>query len=273
MLSQLKKICASDVTWVECLDREQVDRLCAEERHCLSPCIASRLGGVQFPGLLNNGTLSLSLKHKAAYVDMEVRSLASAVVLEDDAFLPHNLWSLLGVVVIPGDAALYFLGSYSTWHGGTLESQSVVRHPKEGQRWVQTLSGQQQDSARKVRQGTPYSVPTIRRDMYKEPKALGGVGYIVFARGARILAHRPVIAAADIEIAWVKDVPNNTNARSQFVASAMVIENDAGCHEFRVSPPLQQYGPRRWFVYPQRDGFWNDSDKGGSHSRAGRASI
>ena len=59
------------------------------------------------------GTLSLALKHQMVYYDVVQRKLPSALVLEDDALLPQDLWELYAAICLPTDAGVFFLGSYA----------------------------------------------------------------------------------------------------------------------------------------------------------------
>ncbi len=168
MRAQLERLGALDVTWVLCANREDVVALTTEQRACAHPCVQHNqwFGENQ---TMKNGTLSLALKHKLACHDMLQRRLPAALMLEDDALLPSNLWARLSATPIPGNADLFYLGSYSRNRvQGTLRNHPLV-------------------------------LPGVHR---RNTSALifGALAYVTFAGGARVITAAPVTTAADIAI-------------------------------------------------------------------------
>ena len=108
---RLQAVRVHDLTFVLCVDADEVAGLSAAHLHTLHPEYA-RTTWSPARGL-SNGTLSLALKHRLAHWDILQRKLPAALVIEDDAMLPHNLWDRLATFHIPADADLFFLGSYS----------------------------------------------------------------------------------------------------------------------------------------------------------------
>ena len=106
MSDQLAAIRAADVTWVICANAAEVRALDDERRRCVHPCLRGGKGG-----LLSNGTLSLALKHRIASTDLLRRNLPSALVFEDDATVPPDLWSQMHRYrSLPTDAAIFYVG-------------------------------------------------------------------------------------------------------------------------------------------------------------------
>ena len=101
---------APDVTFVECANREDVQRLPPAQRACLHP------HGVRtewtMPEHLANGTLSLAVKHTLTFRDLLRRRLPAALMLEDDALVPASLWASLAPYALPCDADLFWLTAY-----------------------------------------------------------------------------------------------------------------------------------------------------------------
>ena len=88
---KLAALGGSDVTLVLCADKQDVGRLDGAERQCVHPeYVATRRWFHR--GGLSNGTLSLALKHQIIYAEVARRGLEAALVVEDDAVLPAELW-------------------------------------------------------------------------------------------------------------------------------------------------------------------------------------
>ncbi|KAL3932269.1 MAG: hypothetical protein SGPRY_000775 [Prymnesium sp.] len=234
MLDQLSGICTRDVTWVTCIERATIDLLDWEQRHCLMPCEAiTTYFNPEGKAHLANGTVSLALKHKAAYLNIEKRRLTRALVLEDDAVLPPRLWDILAAASVPADAQLFFLGSYGTWSGNSLGTQAI-RLGVDAR-----LVNQDLDK-------NPPLVPVLKRNATTYPSILGGVGYIVYQSGAKFLSRLPVVAPADIGMTFVEQTPH---------------QQPASCDGFSLHVPLPQYGVARWIIWPAKL-------KGGTHHDA-----
>ena len=102
----------TDVTMVTCANREDIEALPAERRHCLHPeYTATRWSSKAMR--MPNGTLSLSVKHILSYRDLLRRDLHAILVLEDDAKLPSSIWSQLSRYHLPCDADIFFVSASS----------------------------------------------------------------------------------------------------------------------------------------------------------------
>ena len=88
ILQNLCNIHASSVTFVTCANRDFVEKLSSSERDCLYTSTFNPFD--KRNTILQNGTISLALKHKIAYADIVRKKLKRAIVLEDDAFLPSR---------------------------------------------------------------------------------------------------------------------------------------------------------------------------------------
>jgi len=250
MEGQMSSLCAADVTWVLCCTREQYEaELNEQQQHCIHPCVAeTRWNPNRQP--IPNGTISLAMKHKAAYIDMVDRKLPSAIVLEDDACVQPNIWEHLNSIRLPANATLYYLGSYtkndnafgSQWGNAT---KGYDRHTK--------LPGQH-----------PGGLTMHERNETLWPSILGGIGYVIFAPGARVLGERPIITMADVEISSAPDLYNPStpyctlNANGRIVTKGAVCSNscmarDGSGKTFKVGAPRPQFGPNRWLVWPERN--------------------
>ena len=125
MMTQLEAAGVDDVTWVYCANRDHVAHFDAAMRACIHPEY------VQHPwsrgAVMANGTLSLAIKHQIAARDIVQRGLPAAIVLEDDAIVPSDLWRRLALLETPRDADVFYLGSYSSRaHVGTLRRSQVL---------------------------------------------------------------------------------------------------------------------------------------------------
>ena len=112
---QLRTIGSTDVTYVLCADASDISALDPAVYHQLHPQYTRTAWSPAARARLPNGTLSLALKHRLAHVDIWSRGLPRALVIEDDAVLPPTLPDELAryIPIIPDDAALFFVGSYS----------------------------------------------------------------------------------------------------------------------------------------------------------------
>lgn len=208
---RLLVIGAPDLTFVLCADASDVGSLDIAARQCLHPSY-TRTRWSPASGQLSNGTLSLALKHRLAHWDMLHRRMPAALVIEDDAFLPANLWDQIAEYHVPTDAHLFFLGSYSPNKNPrmTLSSAPSLTWPHH-----------RKDKALTVH----------RREAVKEPLIIGTVAYVVFASGARLL-QRPVYAEADVDLTLLQ------------------IEKHCSANPCINSAPPNQYGPSNWIVWP-----------------------
>ena len=234
MLERIRKLQAPDVTFVECLDRRDIVRFAAAERECLYVPTPNPFDPLH--PVLSNGTLSLAMKHKSAYLDIWQRGLDAAIVLEDDANVRDSLWKTLRGYRIPQDAHVFYLGSYTgspTWN--------VLRYE-----W--SVNGTR----------SPYKVhPHICEKNSncpgaKDARMFGAVAHIAFAQGARALL-RTIRAAADTGFSLLS-CPGSEH------------QPVAGPHPCAFCMPLgtRAYGPKTWLVTPNGR-YGNFSHKGGSH--------
>ena len=169
---QLSSVGAPDVTLVLCADADEVASLDADAYRCVHPSYTRTSWSDARHARLPNATLSLALKHRLAHRDMHKRRLRAALVIEDDAVFGTDLPSQLSAYlrVLPADAALLFLGSYSRNPNPRLtlaELPTVVESPRLHRR----LNGSASPGA---------------------PQILGTVAYVVTRRGAAMLANQPV---------------------------------------------------------------------------------
>ena len=177
-LSQLRRHGAADITIVHCANREDIVELPPLKVHCLHPRMAPTVYAKAQPELVA-GTLSLAVKHTIAMYDVLRRHLRCGAILEDDAFLHPRFGIELNSYLpdIPVDAAVFYLGSYSRIHG-------TFRQGHRDQGWPQV----------------PNTHPNTTLYMRNNSGGiLGGIGYIIFERGARAIV-RPIVAPADIMI-------------------------------------------------------------------------
>ena len=168
----------TDVTWVDCANREDIAALDAKSRRCLHPEYVphpwARKGDITHPSAfaMANGTLSLALKHQLAARDIRKRGVRAALVLEDDALVPPDLWRRLGDLAVPADADVFYLGSFSSRASiGTVDQEPLaLRAPAA------------------VHRRTPGGKPLL----------IGANAYILFAKAAAaMLRDAPVSDAAE----------------------------------------------------------------------------
>lgn len=171
--ARLNLLGGDDIHLITCADRQDVDALSAAERRCLHPeYVVTRRWGHRALGL-SNGTISLALKHQIAYSEVVRRGLPAALVVEDDAAVPPDLWRRVSEYAMPADAAVFYLGSYSANpRGGTLHTEPAL----------------------------PGTSPAVhRRRNGTEPHIIGTLAYLVFQRGAKALLS-PVRVEADLAL-------------------------------------------------------------------------
>jgi hypothetical protein len=213
---RLAALGSPSVTFIECANSEDVAALSAAERMCVHPrYFRMDLRGI--PEDLSNGTLSLSLKHALAYFDVVHRDLPAALVLEDDAMVPASLWRQLAAYHAPCDASIFWLSAYRN-NMGTFSLDGAAFRPV-------------QPSAKAVY--NPYG-PTVYgrlENNSEHPVVISSAGYIIFARGARLMMTHPVYAQADIALSCLTPQCMGSGPKATF--------------ELRA--PRGQYGPGHWF--------------------------
>jgi len=111
ILENLERLAISSVTLVACANRDDINALHSAERACIYSSTFNPFD--KRNTILQNGTISLALKHKIAYADIVQRRIERALVLEDDAYLPMDFWKTLSSFRIPTNADIFYLGSYS----------------------------------------------------------------------------------------------------------------------------------------------------------------
>ena len=222
MSEQLAAIRAADVTWVQCANANDVVALDSRRKACLYPC---RRSG--HPAL-TNGTLSLGIKHRLASMDVLMRRLPAALVLEDDATVPPDLWAQLHRYrEVPLDAAIFYLGSYSyNLRKGVLADHPLVVAAPAGSR--ADLWGRSNGSS-----------VVHQRNLSAFPAMLGTVAYVMYAAGARTFLSGPVTGPADADMSQVQD--------------AGCTDRDGTYHP-AAAAPTPVYGPPRWIIWPERTG-------------------
>lgn len=213
LTTSLEQIRASDVTWVLCANGEEVvaSTSCLF-RHRDAPKAA--------------GTRSLAVKHLIVYRDVRQRRLAEALVLEDDAIVPSDLWVSLAAPwsTRPLDAAIFWLGGVIRG-GGHFGRTNTTHTPSSfcGQRSMRTVvegaaAAVHGDMARSAPTNRPSANATNvttqratsrvvacrpevhcvhRRNLGSIPAFIGAVGYIITSRGALAMANIGVLAPAD----------------------------------------------------------------------------
>lgn len=207
---RISQLGAPDVTFIACANREDIEALTVTERACIHPRYStSNPWAAANRTSLSNGTLSLAVKHSLAYLDVVRRSLPAAIVLEDDALLPSNLWHVLVNYRVPCDAGIFWMTAYRQnlrtfsfgdgAHGKNPHTELAVAYPE-----------------------------VFRRGDYKRtPLIVSTAGYVIFERGARtVLSQAGLVAETDIALSCL--LPQ-------------CLKNTSG-----LIPPRPQYGPARW---------------------------
>lgn len=258
MKKQLLQLGAADVTWVKCANRDDVNALTPQQRSCAYPCVQmNRYSEVNrttgFAKTLSNGTVSLALKHKLAAWDILRRRIAAALILEDDAVLPPELWTWLMRLRPPPSCQLFWMGSYSKrTNVGTLSA-----HTRVG------------DSV-------------FRRNASMFPVILGAVSYVLYQSGAEIVAHEPVTTPADIAISLFprEGVTHSAKGTDAGVGAEIGggglpyrtfpdgVCEDASGRRFEQRTPPEQYGPLQWLIWPvpREEQELRFGDHGGTHN-------
>lgn len=229
MTKRLTAAQATDVTWVECANGDDVARFDAELRSCVHPEYVphpwSRRGvSKTTTWAMANGTISLQLKHQIAVWDGLRRKLPAAMVLEDDSMVPPDLWQRLAAYsTLPKDVDVFYLGSYtSRANGFTLSKEPIVSRSTGGSAVV--------------------GAAIHRRTNGTQPLLLGSNAYVVFAKAMPALL-RPVRAEADVSLSLL-DAPFQCRTQRGNLGFA---PDMARCAHL-VAPPQHQYGPSEWII-------------------------
>ena len=225
MRERLRALHSIDVTWVHCANRDDVISFSSQTRGCLHPEYVAhpwaRRGDPARPTAyaMANGTLSLALKHQLAVFHMARRKLPAAIVFEDDAMVPADLWRKLAEFRVPNDADIFYLGSYSSRsHVGSLNAEPRVPSISDA--------------------GGDVGPAIHRRRNGSSPLLIGTNAYVVFARAAAVLL-RPVRAEADIWLSLL-DSPNQCRLQRGTAGRAATPQL---CDRL-TAPPVNQYGDR-----------------------------
>lgn len=218
MSSRLEQVSARDVTWVLCANKEDIERLSAPVSACL----------FQGPGVqASNGSRSIALKHLIAYEDMRRRNLSEALMLEDDAAIPPDLWHRLSArwASRPDDADIF-------WLGGGFQGKDLQKHPLVDASFCDSQFAIRGRSLR-------IELECVRRRNMKDhiPRFITSAAYVMTRRGAASMQGWPVRGPSDKVISDV-----NYLCRPSVHSS---VRNQSECHL------LSQYGPHRWFVGTQ----------------------
>ena len=237
MTQRLTAARVHDVTWVYCANRDHVAHFDAATRACIHPEY------VQHPwsrgAVMANGTLSLAIKHQIAARDIVQRGLPAAIVLEDDAIVPSDLWRRLALLETPRDADVFYLGSYSSRaHVGTLRAEPAV---------VAAASVSSGGGGKAARGGGGSGsgsggLSIHRRTAGGQPLLLGANAYILFAKAAAALL-APIVTEADITLTLL-DAPTQCRTQRGTAGRAPVPER---CSHLRTPPP-RQFGPSAWLM-------------------------
>lgn len=242
MKERLAAARVADVTWNFCANRDTVTGFDDRTRRCLHPEYVphpwARKGNPYRPGefAMANGTLSLALKHQLVAWDILRRGIRAALVLEDDALVPADLWRRLADLERPLDADVFYIGSYSrSANIGTLAKEPLAFPIHRG------------------------SGPTVHRRLNgSHPLLVGTNAYILFARAASAILN-PVRAEADIALSFL-DAPRQCRQHRGTDGIAMKYQSDVGrafsarssyfaslCDRLHP-PPGNQYGLGTWIV-------------------------
>ena len=231
MESQLAALGAADVTWVLCADRIDVERLSANERQCMYPCMQANeftLYNGSYPWLLSNGTLSLALKHKLAHLDIARRGVPG-IVLEDDALVSTDFWLRLSHHHVPKNADIFWLASHTE------------------RRYTGNAFGAGHAIAVKARGAAHEAV--YARNASAPPRILGGTAYIIWPSGAEQSASQPITTAADIALSYhVRPGAFYGPAVGDVIADGSCCASTGDLLVQR--PPVRQYGPHTWLITP-----------------------
>lgn len=234
MRAQLAALHTEDVTWVECFNRDHAANLTRAALDCLYPCTTFQRT------IMSNGTLSLAVKHRLAAFDIMNRNLSAALVLEDDAALPFDLWSQLARVHLPSDAAILHLGSYSVRSTiGTLS----FRHGAGCHTRMEESGAPLLSSVHKMQK----PIEVWRRNFSCFPTVFGTVAYVLLARGARKHARGPITAPSDFGL----------TGRNEYKAHGKGRLVCKGPENASFSPsesvPHPSYAVGKWLVNPMSE--------------------
>ncbi len=292
MRLQLVKLGAQDVTWVMCSNRPEVDALSPRLRACAYPCVQlNRYSNTNDttgePNLLSNGTVSLALKHKLCAYDLLQRGLTSALVLEDDAVLPPQLWRVLHYVArLPLQIELFWMGSYSSRKNvGTLADHApvTVAPPHAA---AAAFGGGAHESHESHAPPLPALAGLRKRNTTRFPPILGTVAYVLTDAAARLVAREPVTTAADIAISYFPregvthtigmprkpPPPGAQQHRGSGRTYADGTCEAADGTRYTQHSPAEQYGPSEWIIWPvapqDRPKVFGAGDHGATHGVA-----
>lgn len=219
--AQLTRVGAADVTFVLCADADAIATLDPATYHSLHPQYTRTHWSPATRTRLPNGTLSLALKHRIAHYEIWRRGFDSALVIEDDAVLSPSLPAALAqyVAILPRDASLFFVGSYSR-----------SRNPRLTLAEMPPVAASSSSSGEALALHRRLSGTTAARPPY----ILGTVAYLVTYRGALHLGRLPVRAEADVDLSLLSPTHQ---------CGAPLVEQCA------VGAPPGQYGPSQWLVW------------------------
>ena len=210
--SRLQALAATNVTFVTCANKEDVEALQPQDRTCLHPEYAkTRFSLSENQTALPTGTLSLALKHYLAYYDMWQQGLPAALVLEDDATIDPTLAPLLSKYWLPCDADIFYLSSY--YRSKTVHSSGANKDP--------VVKTRGKSAIHRRRNG---SLP------------VAGSGYVVFAGGVLTMLSQPIRLEADNALSLQQPTPfcGSTSPWCPFVV------------------PRDQYAPTSWLFGQDR---------------------
>ena len=176
----LTHVGAQDVTLIACVGSEEVASFDDHQRACLHPYYAkTQYVSKQTPGRLSNGTLSLSIKHAIAYLDMTRRGLHAILMLEDDAMVPGGIWDRLRAYHLPCDASLFWLSSYY---------------------FMMRIDGR--EHGRDVPIPGVGGAPRVFRRV-EGSKIVSAAAYVITRKGATTMLSQPILAEADVALACI----------------------------------------------------------------------
>lgn len=230
---RLVRLAAKDVTFIACANRADVDMLSLEERVCLHPYLFENTPwtapqkGLQSAPSMRNGTLSLALKHALAYLDVIDRRIPAAIVLEDDANVPLDLWTILAQYHVPCDASVFWMSAYRMALD-TYALKPLARGNNSEATLVMT-DGRHLPIYKRRDNNTHHG-------RFFQGELVSAAGYIIFERGARSMLSHPVLAPADVGLSCL--LPS-------------CVGNDA---QPGLGAPWAQYGPAKW-LFGQASGM------------------
>ena len=163
--------------------------------------------------------------------DIVHRGLRAAIILEDDAMVPSDLWLRLAALEAPADADVFYLGSYSSRATvGTLRGEPMVASS------ITTTASSTSPPSSEAR------LSIHRRTVGTKPLLVGTNAYVLFARAAAVLL-QPIRAEADITLTFL-DAPHQCRTQRGTAGVAPSPERCLLLH----APPAHQYGPSSWIV-------------------------